>query len=28
VRPGWTDPETVSSIRAAFLRATAYSAVR
>ena len=28
VRPGWTDPETVSVIRAAFLRPTAYSGVR
>lgn len=28
VRPGWTDPETVSVIRAAFLRPTAYSDVR
>ena len=28
VRPGWTDPDTVSNIRAAFLRPTAFSAVR
>jgi hypothetical protein len=28
VRPGWTDPETVSSIRAAFLRPTGFSQVR
>ncbi|GJG87281.1 hypothetical protein tb265_24620 [Gemmatimonadetes bacterium T265] len=28
VRPGWTDPETVSVIRSAFLRPTAYSDVR
>lgn len=28
VRPGWTDPETVSSIRAAFLRPAAGSEVR
>lgn len=28
VRPGWTDPETVSSIRAAYLRPTRYSALR
>jgi len=27
-RPGWTDPEAVSNIRAAFLRPTASSAVR
>jgi hypothetical protein len=27
-RPGWTDAETVSSIRAAFLRATGFSQVR
>ena len=27
-RPGWTDPEAVSVIRAAFLRPTRYSAVR
>jgi len=28
VRPGWTDPETVSTIRAAFLRPAGYSDVR
>ncbi len=28
VRPGWTDPETVSVIRSAFLRATDFSDVR
>lgn len=28
VRPGWTDPETVSSIRASFLRATGFSEIR
>ena len=28
VRPGWTDPDTVSVIRAAFLRPTGFSAVR
>ena len=28
VRPGWTDPETVSVIRSAFLRPTAFSDVR
>ena len=28
VRPGWTDPETVSVIRAAFLRPTSFSDVR
>ncbi len=28
VRPGWTDPETVSVIRAAFLRPAAFSDVR
>lgn len=28
VRPGWTDPETVSVIRSAFLRPTAYSDIR
>ncbi len=28
VRPGWTDPETVSVIRSAFLRPTAFSDIR
>jgi hypothetical protein len=27
-RPGWTDPEAVSTILAAFLRPTGFSAVR
>ena len=27
-KPGWTDPEAVSNIHAAFLRPTAYSQIR